>query len=419
MADHQTADRGCDTTGVELIPYEQALDHLLEHATPLAQSESLVLTECLGRILAQDLTSSINVPPTDNSAMDGYAIRTADMVENGKTTVKVSQRIAAGETGSELEAGTAARIFTGAPVPAGADAVIMQEHVEDDGATLSFDVALKAGENIRKSGEDITRGQVVVKKGSRLRAQELGLAASIGESHLSVKRRLRVGIFFTGDELVEPGKPLGPGKIYDSNRYTINGLLKTLDCEIIDLGLVGDTLQETKAAIRKAVEKADLVITSGGVSVGEEDHVRIALEQLGELHMWRLNIKPGKPLAFGVVKNTAFIGLPGNPVSAFATFCLFVSPFIKQQQGSSEVRVEAFEVEAAFDWPRPDRRREFIRARLGRDQKQQMIAEIYHHQGSGVLMSTSWADGFVVIPENTSIQSGDRVQFISFRDMLS
>jgi len=414
------ADCGCgdDTPQAALLPFEEAIAKLLEHAVVVDEYEEVALTEALHRTLAENLVSPIDVPPADNSAMDGYAIRTQDVQHGKATQLPVAQRIAAGASGNELAAGSAARIFTGAPVPAGCDAVIMQEQVQLSGDTISFDAPIAHGQNIRLAGEDIAVGSEVLVKGTRLRAQELGLIASIGIPAVKVMRKIRVGIFFTGDELVEPGQPLSAGKIYDSNRYTLNGLLNTMGCEIVDLGIVGDTLEETRNAILRASEDADLVITSGGVSVGEEDHVRIALEQLGELHMWRLKIKPGKPLAFGKVNNTAFIGLPGNPVSAFATFCLFVSPFIKQLQGRDKVLPDKIQTMAAFDWSKADKRREFSRARLQRDDQQQLITSIYHHQGSGVLMSTSWADGFVIIPENTPVSRGDKVDYLSFVDML-
>jgi len=411
---------GCDSDSekVSLVPYDEALENLLRFARPVEQSESVTLTRCLNRILATDVTSSINVPPAANSAMDGYAIRCSDIATSANTRLQVTQRIPAGATGDPLQAGTAARIFTGAPLPAGADAVIMQEQVTVEGDFICFDAAVNSRQNIRDAGEDICADQTILTSGTQLRAQELGLAASIGVSQLSVTRKIRVGIFFTGDELVEPGQPLGPGKIYDSNRYTLTGLLQTMGCEIVDLGIVGDTLALTEQAILDATRQTDLVITSGGVSVGEEDHVRIALEKLGQLHMWRLRIKPGKPLAFGIVNNTAFMGLPGNPVSVFATFCLFVAPFIKKLQGRNKIYSESTRINAAFDWPKPDSRREFTRARIGRDIDNRLQASLYPNQGSGVLMSTSWADGFVDIAENSVIKSGDPVNYLSFKDIL-
>ena len=414
------SDCGCDSIshGHKLVPYEEALERLLDQAAVVTGVEQRPLNSCLGRVLAEDVVSAINVPPADNSAMDGYAVRVDDINTSGETVLGISQRIPAGATGTTLKAGTAARIFTGAPIPEQADAVIMQEHVAVEGEQIRFSVSVSPGMNIRSAGEDIKTGQVIIRAGTRLRAQELGLAASIGCSHLSVHRKVCVATFFTGDELVEPGKPLGPGQIYDSNRYTLNGLLNSMGCDIVDLGVVGDTLEETRQAITRASEKADLVLTSGGVSVGEEDHVKIALEQLGELNMWRLNIKPGKPLALGQVNNTSFIGLPGNPVSAFATFCLFVSPFIRKMQGRAQVLPGQLTAIASFDWPKPGKRREFARARLVTSAGQEPEVEIYSHQGSGVLMSTSWADGLVIIYENQVINKGDRVSYIPFNEMM-
>ena len=412
---------GCDAAAPKgsLIPYEDALQQLLERALFIEESESLPVVEALGRVLAEDIRSEIDVPPLANSAMDGYAIRIADVQPGGETRLRVTQRIPAGEVGEAVETGTAARIFTGAPIPPNADAVIMQEQVCVEGDEIVFSAEVAPGQNIREAGEDIRAGQVILGNGTRLRAQELGLAASVGRDRVTVCRRPRVGIFFTGDELVEPGQPLAPGQIYDSNRYTLHGLLQSLGCEIIDLGIVGDTLGQTLEALQKASQRADLVITSGGVSVGEEDHVRAALEQLGELDMWRIRIKPGKPLAFGFVGDTAFLGLPGNPVSVFATFCLFVAPFLKQMTGANDVVAEPLQVRAAFDWPRPDSRREFARARLRRDEGGVLSAEIYPNQSSGVLMSTSWADGLVEIPEDSVVKPGDIINYYAFRDLIA
>ncbi len=407
---------GCDTAEVSLISYEDAVQTLLTHANPVAQPEQVGLKQGLGRVLAGDLVSEIDVPPAANSAMDGYAVRSADCNAGG---LKIAQRIAAGESGDPLLPGTCARIFTGAPVPPDCDAVIMQEQVRIEGDVMICEEPVTTGQNIRAAGEDIRSGQKILSRGIRLRAQELGLAASVGATQLTVNRRVKVGVFFTGDELVEPGQPLAPGQIYDSNRYTLTGMLRALDCEVVDLGVVGDTLQQTRTALQRASEDTDLVITSGGVSVGEEDHVRIALEQMGQLRMWRLNIKPGKPLAFGQIGTTAFLGLPGNQVSVYATFCIFVAPFIKKLQGRSDVRPRTFRVQAAFDWPRPDRRREFARACLDVDTGGRLSAKIYPNQSSGVLMSTAWADGFVIIPENTAVSAGDEIDYFSFTDVFN
>lgn len=408
----------CDQPQQTLISYEQALDTLLDKAVAVVESETLPLIESLGRIVADPVISTINVPPADNSAMDGYAIRIADLASEGSTRLPVRQRIAAGQVGEPLEAGTAARIFTGAPIPDGADAVIMQEQVEQVGDDMVVEVSCRPSQNIRRAGEDIEQGHVVLQPGKKIRAQEMGLAASIGVAHLKVKRRLKVGLFFTGNELVEPGEPLEDGQIYDSNRYSLVGLLKAQGCEIVDLGIVGDSFEQTCDAIELATRETDLVLTSGGVSVGEEDHVRAAIENMGELLMWKINIKPGKPLVFGNVNNTEFIGLPGNPVSAFATYCLFVAPYIRKCQGNAALKSTVIPVIADFEHPKPGKRREFLRAKIELDQDSRLLATLFPHQGSGVLTSTSWAEGFVVADANQTISKGDVVDYLSFKELL-
>ncbi len=408
----------CDPPQVPLVSYDDALRSLLSQVSAIEAVENKPLLKALSRILAQSIQSSINVPPADNSAMDGYALNTADIAIEGKTSLAVSQRIAAGDTGQTLKPGTAARIFTGAPIPPGANAVIMQEQVEAIVDTIEFEVRPTEQQNIRPAGNDIKVDDQILDRGCLLRPQALGLAASVGLQSLPVYQKIRVGIFFTGDELVEPGKALAPGKIYDSNRYTLHGMLQKLGCDIVDLGLVGDTLEATKAAMLEATEKADLVVTCGGVSVGEEDHVRIAIEQLGDLHLWRLAIKPGKPLAFGKINQTPFIGLPGNPVSVFATFMLFVSPVIKTLQGRYWQKPTAIPVTAGFDWPKPDSRREFLRARLEQDEDLALVARIYPNQDSGVLTSTAWAQGFVEIAEGATVKMGDKVDYLPFSEFL-
>lgn len=390
----------------------------MEAARPLSDYEDISTASALSRVLAAPVVASINVPPADNSAMDGYAIKSNDVTESGDVTMPVTQRIPAGSFGEELERGSAARIFTGAPIPPGADAVVMQEVCSETEGQVTIPGPVETGQNIRRAGEDISSGKELLAPGCRIRPQEMGLIASVGVASISVVRRLRVAIFFTGDELVEPGDQLEPGKIYDSNRFTLLGLLTQMGCEVIDLGVVGDTLASTRQAIRDGAEQADLVITSGGVSVGEEDHVRIALEEEGELNMWRIAIKPGKPLAFGHAHGTPFIGLPGNPVSVFATFCLFVSPFIKRMQGMASVSNQAISVMAGFDWPKPGKRREFLRARMEADSSGMPRAVIYHHQGSGVLTSTSWADGFVEVPEGSTVSSGQTVSYLPMSQLL-
>lgn len=400
-----------------LLPVDEALNKLLNRATPLDETETIPLLESNGRVLAQPIISSLQVPPADNSAMDGYAVRYQELAAESEKRLPISQRICAGEMGTELKPGTAARIFTGAPVPAGADAVIMQERCEQDGNYIRTEATPKLGENIRRAGEDINTGDTILKPGQLIRPQEMGLAASIGTQEVTVFRRMRVGVFFTGDELREPGTELAPGQIYNSNRYTLRGLLEKAGCEIIDLGIVEDNLDATRQALKKAAEQADLVMTSGGVSVGEEDHVRIALEQIGQLEMWRIKMKPGKPFTFGKIGNTPFIGLPGNPVSVFATFCIFARPYILRTQGYHHVRPQSFKVLADFDWGKKGPRVEYLRAQIHTNEKGENHASLYPHQGSGVLTSASWAHGLVVISADSTVQTGDLVEYLSFQEL--
>ena len=395
-----------------LISVDEATARILESGSPVAQSEIIGLEQALGRVLAEDVCSSINVPGYDNSAMDGYAVRSADCAEAG-ARLSVTQRIPAGQTGSQLDAGTAARIFTGAPIPPGADAVVMQEHCDTEDDQVIINKQVKVGQHIRRAGEDISQGSVVLKAGHRLRPQELGLLASVGLAEVSVKRKLKVATFFTGDEIVEPGSELGEGQIYNSNKYTIKGLLQTTGCEIIDLGIVPDTLEATLDVLQKASSQADLVVTSGGVSVGEEDYVRIALEQLGELKMWRIAMKPGKPVAFGKVGDALFMGLPGNPVSVFVTFLLFARPLILKMQGMECHHSVFSSIVADFEWPSVQRQ-EYLRVRVEQDG----TAKLFPHQGSGVLSSASWADGLVEVQIGQAIQKGDRVNYLPFSGLL-
>jgi molybdopterin molybdotransferase len=409
---HVTAEDCCATP--KLIPVDEAISRMLDAAAPVEQTERLSIDYSLGRVLAEDVRSEINVPGYDNSAMDGYAVRSADCTETG-VSLTVSQRIPAGQIGEKLEAGTAARIFTGAPVPEGADAVVMQELCQQQGDKVTIKTAVTTGESIRRAGEDIKQGSVILESGTRIRPQEQGLIASIGRANIAVKRRLKVATFFTGDELVEPGKALARGQIYNSNRYTLTGLLQSAGCEIIDLGIVPDTLEATLDVLKRAAAVADLVLTSGGVSVGEEDYIRIALQQIGELNMWRINMKPGKPVAFGHVDNTLFMGLPGNPVSVFVTFLIFARPMILKMQGAADYLSNELSIRSGFDW-KGIKRQEYLRVRVRHDESG-AYAEIYPHQGSGVLSSASWADGLVVVEPEKAINTGDVLKYIPFQGL--
>ena len=397
-----------------MLSASQLLDALIERARGATAAESVAVTAALGRVLAAPQTSAITVPPLDNSAMDGYAVRVTDVPVAG-VRLPVSQRIPAGAVGEPLQPGTAARIFTGAPVPPGADAVLMQEYCYAEGDEVVINALPRPGENIRRAGEDIEAGSQVLAAGARIGEAEMGLAASVGLAELPVFRRLRVACFFTGDELVTPGEPLAPGQIYNSNRYTLSGLVNGLGCELIDLGIVPDTLEATEAALAGAASVADVVITSGGVSVGEADYVKAAVEKLGRVEMWKVAMKPGKPLVYGRVDDADFIGLPGNPVSAFVTFCLFVRPFLLTRMGASEVLYRAFPVKADFAWTKPGARREFLRARI----EETGSATIYPNQSSGVLTSCAWADGLIDIEIAQTVQPGDWVRFIPFSELLS
>jgi len=402
-----------------MLTLDDALARLLQAVRPLAETEPLATFDALGRVLADEVVSLLDVPPADNTSMDGYALR-ADDVPVAGTVLPLSQRIAAGVVGEPLRPGTAARIFTGAQVPAGADAVVMQEQCATVDGGVRVDVVAQAGQWIRRRGEDVQRGSVVLARGARLTPQALGLAASVGAATLSVTRRPRVALLSTGDELVMPGEPLRPGAIYNSNRYTLRGLLQTFGCDCVDLGIVPDSLAATRDALRRAATGCDLIVSSGGVSVGEEDHLRPAVQAEGRLDLWQVAIKPGRPLAFGEVRrddasSAWFIGLPGNPVSSFITFLLAVRPVLLRLQGAFPEPPQAMSVRADFDWPRPDSRREFLRVRRNAEG----ALDLFANQSSGVLTSAVWGDGVVDKPPGRAIRRGDPVGYRSFADLLA
>jgi molybdopterin molybdotransferase len=374
-------------------------------------------------VLAKDIASQVDVPPLDNTSMDGYAVRSSEIKQVG-TVLRMAQRIPAGSVGQSLETGTIARIFTGAPIPQGADAVVMQEDciVQDQNELVQINSVPNAGQWIRRRGEDLTAGKLALTAGSLLRPQQLGVAASAGYAQLPVKRKVRVAAFFTGDELSLPGEPLKPGGIYNSNRDTLLGVIRSLGCEATDYGIVPDRLEATRAALRTASANHDLIITSGGVSVGEEDHIKPAVNAEGRLDLWQIAIKPGKPLAFGAVRKqqqsdqeTWFIGLPGNPVSSFVTFLLFVRPFILKLQGRSDLSSPSYLMRADFDWLKPDRRNEFLRVKINA----QGGLDLFPNQSSGVLTSAAWGDGLLDCPAGQGFKKGDMVRYIPFSGLLS
>jgi molybdopterin molybdotransferase len=431
-----------------MLSTADALATLLGAARAVDGTETLPTLAALNRVLAADVVSPLDVPPMNTSAMDGYAVRIADLAK-GERRLPLSQRIPAGHAPQPLAVGTAARIFTGATVPPGADAIVMQEQAEADGDTVAILHMPKASEWITTQGADIRSGAVILPAGTRLTPQALGLAASVGCAELCVVRRVKVAVFFTGDELTMPGEPLKPGAIYNSNRFTLRGLLENLGCEVTDFGIVPDRLDATRVTLREAAQAHDLILTCGGVSVGEEDHVKPAVEAEGRLSMWQIAMKPGKPLAFGAVRRAGvqenaqgglaavanadseplavpghkgqtdpeafFIGLPGNPVSSFVTFLLFVRPFALRLMGVRTVTPRALSLRADFAQSKADRRNEFLRARVNPAGG----LDLFPNQSSAVLTSTVWGDGLIDNPPNHAISAGETVRFIPFSELLN
>ncbi|MBX8513117.1 gephyrin-like molybdotransferase Glp [Pseudomonas cichorii] len=395
-----------------LMPVEQAIARLLEmaEASPITERERVPLAEAQGRVLAVDLISTLDLPPWPNSAMDGYALRLADWTGE---PLPVSQRIFAGQAPEPLAAGTCARIFTGAPMPEGADCVEMQENAEVlQDQRVRFTEPLKPEQNIRPQGQETTVGDKVLAAGTRLGPIELGLAASLGLAELDVIRRVRVAVLSTGDELIEPGQPLGPGQIYNSNRVLLCSWLKRLECEVLDAGILPDDLEKTRAALA-GLNEVDLILSTGGVSVGEADFLGHALREEGELSLWKLAIKPGKPLTFGHFRGVPVIGLPGNPASTLVTFALLARAYLLRRQGVEDVTPMQFPVPAGFVWRKAGNRREYLRGRL-----EQGRAVAYSNQSSGVLRSAAWADGLIEVREGTTVAEGDWVNFIPLSEVL-
>lgn len=418
----------CFAFGGELMPLDGALKILAARLTAVADTETVPLTDAYDRILAEDVIAPRDVPPHDNSAVDGYAVYFDDLAPQGTTRLPVTGRVTAGHPlGRLARRGEAIRIFTGAPMPvgddgtqaSGPDTVYMEEDATADGDFVILPPGLKRGSNRRRAGEDVTAGSVIIRKGIRLRAQEVGLAASIGRARLTVFRRLRAAVFSTGDEVRDPSEDAPPGCIFDSNRYSVMGLLRGLGCQVSDLGILPDRLDVIQSALAAAAQGHDLLVTSGGVSAGEEDHVKAAVEALGAIHFWRLAIKPGRPIALGTVRNTAFVGLPGNPVAAMVTFMLIARPVILILSGGVELAPPLFRVRAGFDFKKKKGRREWVRARLDRDADGVPVARKFRSSGAGILTSMVDSDGLVEIPEDIDrLAAGTMVDFLPFAEVM-
>ena len=400
-----------------LTPLQDALDQMLAQVRPIAE-QSCELGAAVGRVLRADVRALCDVPPWDNSAMDGYAVVTADLASTDR--LPVVQRIVAGAAPGVLTSGTAARIFTGAPVPEGADAIVMQENAERVGDAIQLLQSVTAGDHIRRRAQDVAEGQLMLEQGRRLSAADIGLAASVGISRLSVSRRPRVALISTGDELADPGSELRPGQIYNSNRPMLQALFAQWGCEVIDGGIVGDTLEQTCDRLSELASECDWLVSTGGVSVGEEDHVKAAVESLGELLLWKLAIKPGKPVAFGRIGAAYFMGLPGNPSSSFVTALTVLRPLLMQYQGASEVTPRCYWGCSDFDWPKAGSRQEFIRVRLSLDGSPDglPVLKAYPNQSSGVLSSASWADALAVIDIGRRFDAGARVPYLLLSELL-
>ncbi len=409
----------CFAQGGPLMRVDEARKLLAETITPVTDSEAVPLHDALGRILAEDIVSPVNIPPAPNSAVDGYAVFHADLNPEADTRLPITGRVTAGQM--DLPAarrGTAVRIFTGARLPEGPDTVMMQEDCEEDGDHVVIRPGIKQGSNARKAGEDVATGDIVLHKGQKLRPQDVGQAAAVGRREVLVSTRLKVGLFSTGDELREPGAALDAGAIYDSNRYTIHALLTGLGCAVDDLGILPDDLETVRGALEAAEGKHDLLVTSGGVSVGEEDHVKDAVEALGKLHLWRLAVKPGRPIALGQVGLVPFVGLPGNPVAVVVTFLTIVRPLILRMMGGRDLPPHTFKVRAGFDHKKKKDRREWVRAHLVEDASGGLTAEKFPREGAGILSSLVAADGLIELPEDlTRLEAGAMVEFLPFSEV--
>ncbi len=409
----------CFAFGGELMTADEALALLTERLDIVVEPETAGLRAALGRILAADVVADRSVPPHDNAAVDGYAVSFDDLDEDGETRLPVTARVAAGQAlDRAAAAGEAIRIFTGAPMPHGMDTVLMQEDCRREGNDVVIPPGIKRGANRRHAGEDIEGGSIILHAGCRLRPQDLGLAASIGRATLEVYRRLRVGLFSTGDEIREVGDELPPGCVYDANRYALAGLLESLGCAVEDFGILPDRFEAIRDALRSAAASHDLIVTSGGVSTGDEDHVRQAVTELGSIHFWRLAIRPGRPLALGQVADIPFLGLPGNPVAVMVTFMRFARPAILLMAGCRDIHPRTFHVRASFGYKKKLNRREWLRVALFTDDDGTPAVRKFPRDGAGILSSMVAADGLVELPEDlAAVEPGAMVEFLPFSEV--
>lgn len=403
---------GCGCAGSGLRPVDEAIAALMAFVPKAPPSVRVDLEDALGLVLAEDVQSPIDLPLWDNSAMDGYALRSAD---SGR--LKITGCVAAGDAADvELRPGEAMRIFTGAPLPPGADSVVAQEDCEAEGDWLQVP-AVAPGSHVRRRGEELCAGDALLGTGQKLRAQDLGLLASVGLDRVSVHRPLRVCLLSSGDELREPGEPLAPGQIYNANRFSIGALLRGWGMEVHDYGVLADTLVASRDALSLAASEWDVLITSGGVSVGERDYLKQAIRELGELHLWKLKMQPGKPLAFGSIAGKPWIGLPGNPAAALVTALVVARPFLWRAQGRRWAETLPITLPAGFDWPAANSRRQYLRARLELDSSGVARVRLHPQQGSAMLRAASWADGLAVVEAGRTLCAGELLPFLSFSEL--
>ncbi len=411
----------CFAFGGELMRADEALSILAARAVPVVGFEAVPLRQAAGRVLGEDIVAARSVPPHDNAAVDGYAVHFDDLVPGGETRLPVRGRAAAGHPlDAPQPRGTASRVFTGARMPEGPDTVFMQEDIRLDGDVAVLPPGQKRGANRRKAGEDIAAGKTVLAAGHRLRAQDVGLIASLGITEVPVRARLRVAVFSTGDELREPGTQAPNGTVYDANRFALMALLEKTGCLVTDLGILPDRRDAVVAALDTAAAGHDAIVTSGGMSTGDEDHVRAAVQANGEIHFWRLAVRPGRPVAFGTVAGKAFVGLPGNPVAMMVTYLRFARPVLLRLSGAADVAPLAFRVRTGFDIRKKEGRREWLRARLASGTDGIQLAHRFARDGAGILTSLVESDGLVELAEDvTDLPAGAMVDFLPYSELMS